>query len=159
MGDMLFFPECVYHEGVDSAEGFDGCVRHCFGVGDVGEGADAESQDVNEIMIDGEREDLVSANCKRNERLDDMVDEDRGSGIMMLRIAIRDAGAEVAVNVGLAVDVEAVGITVGSEVVDAADMVVVGVCNEKSVNVVDRVAQELLTNVRTGVDEDVCAAD
>ena len=62
---VLFNSEGVYYKGIDSTEGVDCDLRHGFGIGDVGQSAEAETNDVELVMVDRKWHHLYAGGMER----------------------------------------------------------------------------------------------
>ena len=158
MRHVFLYAQSVYHQRVHAAQGLHRLRRHLLAVGDVGERAKTEADDGQTGVHHPQRHDDVAVDLERVERRQLVYVEGGHTGIEMLGKAVRHAVAQVAGHVGLAPDRERHGVAVRAQVVDAADVVVVAVRNQQSVEVWRSLQQNLLPEVGAAVDEEPVAA-
>ena len=155
VGVVFLESQGVDDQGVDSADEFQGGVGDCFCVGDVGEVAHFEANDGEAMVHDGQGHYVEVGNVEGFGGYFGYV-ECGHAGVGGFGEAVGHAVAQVAGNVGSAVDGESVAhCAVGPEVVNAANVVVVAVCNEQCFEHRGALGEHLLAEVGAAVNEDV----
>lgn len=159
VGYVGFGTQGVYYKGVYAFYRVDGFCGYVFGIGDIRHIADAETHDFEFVMVYRQGEDFYAVNVEWGERGDCMKGEVRYAGICFRSEGIGHAFAEVALNIGLAVDwkVNAV-FAIGAQVVHSSHMVVMLVGNQQRRQVqVARHHQHLVIEIGAAVDEQIDA--
>ena len=133
-------------------------VSDFFAVGDVSQWADAEAQDGHLAMHDGDGLHLDALNHEGVGVVDGCAVEQGYARIRVLGEAVRQPLAQAVDDILTGIDREMVVEAIGTEVVDAADMVVVDVCQQEGIDMVVGGTEHLLAEVGAAVDEDAFAA-
>jgi len=123
-------------------------------VGDIGEGPEAVGKDRQLSVFDPDGHD---ANVAEDERLTGMYLVEPYGGhpwVAVLGKAVRQHLQHALAGVAVGIDIDLAELTVGSDIVHAAHMVVVGMCDEYAVDASEGLRQYLLTEVGTAVDEE-----
>ena len=162
MGEVLTLTEGVDNEDVEIGEFGELATVDMVHVGDVGQGGavavvDAEAEDGEVLVEPLEGGDDGVADGERGAG-GDVVEGGFGkAGVLMVLedVAIVVADGRDGVGVGVDVHVLMLNPVEGADVVDAADVVAMGVCQQNCVEMRDVVAEHLCAEIGAYIDEDV----
>ena len=145
VGMMFFYAQGIDNERVDTLERRDSLVGESLGIGDVAETV-IENVTYNEQLAvhDRYRKNFSRANVEFFHWLDIVYVKCRHAGIGILDKTIRHTVAQVFGHVGLAVYWKLAMIAVWSQVIDTAKMVIVGMGDERSLDLPETVIGEHL---------------
>ncbi len=149
---VLLRPQGVNHESVHTLQQPHGAFRHLLGIRYISEPPDAESDNRQPIVHNGQRHHFLSGGEKRTIAVDAAHPERRHTGIRMPGEAVGQPRAQVVLHIFRAVYVEVMSVPApGAQVVNASHVVVVDVCEQHGVNIGRTGPQHLLAKVRTAV--------
>lgn len=154
MGMMgLAEPQGIDHQGVGPFQIGQFRVGDGLHVGNVGQRTDTVAQDGKLAMHHLERHDIEVTYLKTLMG-SDVVQMDGGdAGVLVNGETIGNALMERAATDVVSVDIDVAETAIGAQVVHPSDMVVVGMGDEHSVNLPERLLQKLLAEVGTAVDK------
>ena len=114
---------------------------------------DAIAKDGKVVMHDLERRNLEVANGEGLVRMNFMKLDGGHARIAMLRKAIRQHFQHAFPGNGIGIDVDFTKLTIGTDIVHTAHVVVVGVGNQDAVDTPERLWHDLLSEIGATVDE------
>ena len=159
MREVGFVSQGVYDEGVDALYLLEGLGRHGLAVCDISETAYPEAYDGQLEVENGQRRDLDAVDRKGLVATELVEVELRHTGVRMLAETVRHTVAEVFGHIGTAVNREIAVFAIWTQVVDAADVVVVAVGQQRGIEMRRAERQYLLPVIGTAVDEEAAASD
>ncbi len=162
MGRMVSMAQGVEYEGINALQVGHLGIGDGLHVGDVGEVLDAEAEDGQVAVHDADGDDFdILANMDGLVGLNATEVDGGHTGITFLgrREAIGNALFKMVGTIGFCIDIDVTEDTVGTEVVEPADVVVVFVGDKHGVEGLEIGVEHLLTEVRPTIYEDALAAN
>ena len=157
VGVVWLVAEGVDNEQGDALQALYLVIADFFAVGDICQWANAESQDGHLAMHDGDGLDLDALNHEGVGVVDSSAVEQGYSGVWILGETIWQSLTKAIDYILTGIDGEMAVETIGTQVVDAADVVVMDVCQQQGINMVVGGTEHLLTEVGPAIDEDAFA--
>ena len=153
VGVMGLLAQGVDNEGVAAFDIGNLTLVDGFHIGDVGQRTDAVAQDRQVMVHDLEGNDVEVANAE-GLVLVNLVELDGGNTwIAVLGKAVRQHLEHASAGYGVGIDIDFTKLAIGTDIVHAAHVVVVGVGDEDAVNLAEGLRHDLLTEVGATVDE------
>ena len=157
VGVMRRVAQGIDDEHGDAVQTLNLVVCDFFAIGDVSQWADAESQDGHLAMHDGDGLHLDALNHEGVGVVDSSAVEQRYSGVWILSKTVWQSLTKAIDYILTGIDGEMAVETIGTQVVDAADVVVVDVRQQERIDMVVGGTEHLLAKVGTAIDEDAFA--
>ena len=122
-------------------------------ISNVSQRADAIAEDGQVVVHHLEGNNLEVANAEGFVRMNLVELDGRNTRIAMLGKAVWQHLKHALTSNGVSIDIDFAKLTIGTDIVHAAHVVVVGVGDEDAINLAEGLRHDLLTEVRTTVDE------
>ena len=153
VGVMGLLAQSVDDEGVTALNIGNLTLVNGFHVGDIDQRTDAVAKYGQVVVHDLEGNDVEVANAE-NLVLVNLVKLDGGHAwIAVLGKAVRQHLEHALAGYGVGIDIDFAKLAIGTDIVHAAHVVIVGVGDENAVNLAKRLRHDLLTEVGATVDE------